>query len=233
MKKSGFTLIELLIVIAIIGILSSVAIVNLSRAKDKARLAKSLSFEATIRRSFTGNEQVVYNFDAGNAADSSGHSWNASVNGSVVFETAASGKCLRGRCVSFTGGYLRTPAAFVSPDKFVLSLWLYIDPADKSRTAYLFYNSNMLLYTGGNGYLEIDIGNLCSDSAVLGTNELIYGSWQHVAIIFDGNDLVFDLNGEEVGREENVPNLTCPGDDFRIGEGSRSRMDEVMFFSHF
>ena len=131
-------------------------------------------------------------------------------------------------------GFLQTPGAFVSPDRFVLSLWLYIDPAYSESTAYLFYNSNMLLYTGGNSNLLIDMGNACGgDTAVIETNEFIYGSWQHVAIIFDGNDLVFDLNGEEVGREENVPNLTCPGDDFRIGEGSRSRMDEVMFFSHF
>lgn len=42
-KKAGFTLVEILVVVAIIGILSSVAIVNLSSAKDKAKRARVLS----------------------------------------------------------------------------------------------------------------------------------------------------------------------------------------------
>lgn len=49
-KHKGFTLIELLIVIAIIGILSSVVLVSLSSARDKAKLSKALSSMESINK---------------------------------------------------------------------------------------------------------------------------------------------------------------------------------------
>ena len=69
MNRKGFTLIEMLVVIAIIGLLSSVVIIGLSGAREKARDAKRLS---DIRQIQNGLE-VAYTAVLGYPAAISGN----------------------------------------------------------------------------------------------------------------------------------------------------------------
>ena len=48
-KNRAFTLIELLVVISIIGLLSSIVSVATKGVRDKARIAKSLQFDSSIK----------------------------------------------------------------------------------------------------------------------------------------------------------------------------------------
>jgi prepilin-type N-terminal cleavage/methylation domain-containing protein len=48
--RQAFTLIELLVVISIIGLLSSIAVVNMGSSRDKARIAAGQSFAAQLDR---------------------------------------------------------------------------------------------------------------------------------------------------------------------------------------
>ncbi len=60
MKRRAFTLVELLVVISIIGLLSSIAVVNLGAARNKAKRAKA---QAEVRMLFDAINR--YNIDNG------------------------------------------------------------------------------------------------------------------------------------------------------------------------
>ncbi len=67
-KTKGFTLIELLIVIAIIGILSSVVLANLGTSRSKAYDAKVISQMSSIRE-----DAEIYYIANGNYGPSTGY----------------------------------------------------------------------------------------------------------------------------------------------------------------
>lgn len=77
-KAKGFTLIELLIVIAIIGLLATLAIVSLTTAQEKARDAKRIAdmklFQNAIELYFSENPAGYPTIDGG-SADATADQW--------------------------------------------------------------------------------------------------------------------------------------------------------------
>lgn len=63
--KSGFTLIELLIVIAIIGILASIVLVSLNKARQKGQTAKDMASLDSINTALQGYYAAGGNFPTG------------------------------------------------------------------------------------------------------------------------------------------------------------------------
>lgn len=86
MKRSeqAFTIIEMLVVIAIIGLLASVILLNATGSKEDARVAKLLEFSGVLQN-VLGSELVGYwRFDEGSgssANDTSGYGNNGAISG--------------------------------------------------------------------------------------------------------------------------------------------------------
>ncbi len=84
-NRKSFTLVELLVVIAVIGLLASLIIVNLTGTRSKANIARGLQFSQSVHHALGSEAVGVWSFDEGSGAtayDASGYGNNGTlVNG--------------------------------------------------------------------------------------------------------------------------------------------------------
>ena len=125
--NKGFTLLELLIVISIIGLLSSIVLVTYPTAVGKARIAKTLSWSASVNHLLGVDAVGVWSFDnisGSTVYDDSGNNNNGTIYGNVSSADGVMGKSLffNGGC----SGYVNVPdSVSLSPSKDItISLWV-------------------------------------------------------------------------------------------------------------
>ena len=115
--EKAFTLIELLVVIAIIGILAGMAVVNMSGARDAAKMAKSKAFSGSIRSALLMNRISEWMFNEGSGtvvADTIGVS-NGTLTSGPVWKSGSD--CVDGGCLQFDGtdDYINIPNSSAMP----------------------------------------------------------------------------------------------------------------------
>ena len=201
--EKAFTLIELLIVIAIIGILAGMVVVNMSGATESARIAKMKVFSDSVRSSLLADRVSEWKFDetgGATATDTVGTNNGILTNGPARISGS---DCVSGGCLSFDGNndyvdYGNDPSFDIAnaitiegwvkwSNEDVKEIFVKMNNANTGVGSYEFFQSgsSVIFRTLKGGSAR----NLSSSSAISPN------TWAHIIATWDGTTKKIFING--------------------------------------
>lgn len=212
-NKKAFTLIEVLLAIAVIGILSSILILNNQSAVEKAIDVKVKTFANSLPIVLSGNYIANWKFDQVNfpSANQTPDSWGAN-NGTLgdgatssTFPTLLSeSSCVFGQCFSFDGtsDYVDCGSSvdFDFTKFFTLETWIYRS-ADSGTHERIISKSSIASYDYWLQIFETDVLNVglltTTGSAkwLVGNKIIDLNRWHHVVGVKDETNFYIYLDG--------------------------------------
>ena len=210
--NSGFTLIELLMVVSIVGMLSSIILASLNNARENARIAAAMQYDATVKHSIGDQMVGEWTFDdagSGTALDTSGFGNNGSFVGTAPVATAG----YNGRSAySFNNGGILTAFNFstLNTKNWTISSWI-LSSNNGGGSSWIFgaaAGSNFLWGKGTGNSLRAVINGFLNWDVIPGT-AVFDGRWHNVILENANNIAKIYVDGKLVATTAaGTPSLT-------------------------